>query len=584
MSTEGRASSRAVLVGLLGAAGWLLVHFLLYMRVEWWSAPFEGEWDILLPARAFAAGEVPRTAIGTIHGFEIGSYGLAAVAGLFVRLGVDPTHASRYLAAAVGASGAGVVVGGTWLLSSSAPPRRRLLGAAVAALLVCFCWPHWHFQNLGVTGTTLESSVLLAALFVTLTAGTASSRRSATLGLLFAAACLFSPLALAALPILVLSALVRADLGRRQVAAFGGGVVVLPGLIAVGLPGGLAALGNVSWSWLGLWGQASISGVAGSANWTPAQGLWATAPTPFFGTPWPVLAIVVGILIPIVALGSLGNSRSAPQHRRLAGYVVYWGLLLSLLPRTASGQVEGYRYWSIYLLLGLVAVGLGITRLRGRWAVGLGALVTGAALVGAVAAPRALPPPGRSMSAVMTTLGSHRTPERLGGREGTSDRHGTFIDLVEHMPSAHRPAFAQGYGIAIAEDLWPPGITDWWSEWNLATLRPHVTVDVWAAFVFGLGCGHAVLPEVNARREELMRQLLTQDASAYGLGFGWCEPHGPRVTRPMPHLATAASDCRSYGRVAGPALGLDDRGADRETCGTRVRPAVPDLWTYLRLR
>ncbi len=258
--------------------------------------------------------------------------------------------------------------------------------------------------------------------------------------------------------------------------------------------------------------------------------------------------------------------------------------MLALVPRTSSAGHEVARYWSVYVLLASICVGALPAVLPGRWAALPPLAVVAAAVLAAGTAPGVLPPPGRSSAAVFTTLGSHRTPERLGGREGVSDRHGTFIDLVQHVPEEVRPGFAQGYGIALAEDMIPPGLTAWWPEWDLRTLRPHVTEADWGNFLFGLGCGHAVAPRVDVEREKLLASLTPADGPTYGLGFGWCVPNGPGATSPPMALRAAAENCAALGRASGPRLGRDVRGPQADACSATVRPAVPDLWTYLRPR
>lgn len=571
MTAAERNSSLPSVVALLAAGAWLAVHFFGYLTDPWWRAPAEGEWDILLTARAAAAGAVPRAATGSIHGFEIGSYLVGLLAAVPIRLGLDPTLTSRYLAALIGSAGAGLVAGTAFAFSRAAG-RNPAVGSAVAAALAIVVWPHWHFANLGLTGTTIESSILLTTLFALL-AWDGPTPRAGLAGAVFGMAALFSPIALVALPPLCLTAIARSSPSRVLTAAkFLGGALLPPLAAALILPGGVAAVLNVGWSWTGLLGEA-----VGGEVWAPLRVLGPTAPVEFFGSGWAAVATVLGVAMPASAAVLVGSRQSTAGERRWGGYTLSWGILLAVVPRSAADLPEAARYWSVYLMLGFVAIGLLVSRLPGRWQAVGGAVVALVAAGGLYAAPTALPPAGRALVEVMATAGSHRTPERLGGREGLSDRHGTFIDLVEHVPEDHRSAFSQAYGLAVADDLTGEGLTEWWVEWELQRLRPHVRPMIWADFVFGLGCGVAV-SRIDPQRGRLLEALGDADAPSFGLGFGHCEAHGAQ-TRPPKHLRAGAETCRSLGRSAGPRL-LHGYTDPRIKCTTPVRPAVKDLWTY----
>ncbi|GEM_PF-1918989 len=575
--TEEPTRRAAVVAAGAGAVGWLLVHFQLVLPAEWWAAAFEGEWDILLPALAMADGDSVRVATGSIHGFEVGSYLVARAAGGLIQLGLEPTLASRYLAAAVGATGAAGVTGGATALLAGRSRVEMGCGALAAWTAVTFMWPHWHFQNVGVTGTSLEASVLLATFFLAASAPQ-TPWRARGLGAILAAALLFSSLALAALPAAALIVAARPRISARRLVE-GALIPLVPCTL---LPGGPTALVNIGWSWWGAPSQALANSPGADLGWSPLRAFTLLAPADLYSGPWAAASAAGSVLIVAAVLLTLTRSAPATPLRRVGGAALYCLLVLALVPRTAADGHEVARYWSVYLLLGATCLGALPAVLPRRWGPLPLVLVVGLAGTAIAFDSSPLPPPGRSVTEVFTTLGSHRTPERLGGREGISDRHGTFIDLAPRVPAPLRAAFAQGYGIAIAEDLATPGMIAWWPEWDLETLRPHVRAMDWQDFLFGLGCGHAILPRVDADRLELLRSLTDADSPSYGLGFGWCGTHGPGVTKPWGGIEEAASACASFGRRAGPRLGLDLRGSGAAACTATVRPAVPDLWTYLR--
>jgi len=306
---EARGSGGWAVAAFGGALVWLLVHFSVYLRAEWWRAPFEGEWDVLLPALAVAAGDAPRVAVGTIHGFEIGSYAVAWLAGLLVRGGLDATVASRYLAAAVGGAGAALISGATWHFLAGKGRLLRTAGTGASIAFAALLWPHWQFQNVGVTGTSLEASVLVAALFVGLT-GTPTATATRALGATLTTALLFSSLALVALPLVVLIAVLRRDLEGSKLAQ---GAAV-PVLFAALLPGGPSALINVGWAWLGAPLQALATSPGALDARDPLRAITILAPPDLYTGAPATLGVSAGSGLIIGTLLLLARSRpSSPS-------------------------------------------------------------------------------------------------------------------------------------------------------------------------------------------------------------------------------------------------------------------------------
>lgn len=558
---------------------WLALHLLVFVPEHWWAATFEGEWDVLLAAKALAAGNPPIAAVGTIHGFEIGSYVTSAGAGGLLALGLSPTDASRVTAAVVGASGIAVAAGGVhWFgLTKGHSPW---LATALTIALGAICWPHWHFLNLGVTGTTLEAAAILTLATVVAMPVAPSRRRLAGCGALLGAGLLYSPLMLAALPPVLFVLGLAGPLPRwaRAVAVVGG--FVASGLVvALVLPGGFAALINVGWFLKGI-----VPAVFDpSSTLGPAEGqhillrvLRVHAPPGFYpAAAWTVPAMLLGLAGPAAAIWLV--VRGDELGRRLGGVTLYWLVLLCLLFLN-RGAPETFRYWSVYGLLGLVCIGYALVGANARW-VGVTFTVPGVGLLLTLTATSVLPPPGRTTAEIMTTLGVHRTPQRLGVRPGVSERHGTFIDLLPYVPADHQDGFAQGYGINVADDLSPPGMIDWWPEWDLRLLKPNVPVDAWRSFVFGLGCGVAVQPSLNPDRLELLEGLESEDMAPLGLGIGTCLGHRPGGRAAHGDLRSFLLPVEGWRACAAEVLGVQP-GAVPEFCSVRLEPAVPRLWTF----
>ena len=502
-------------LALAGAGVWLAAHFGLHVSEVWWSSPAEGEWDVLLTSRAIAAGNPPPGAVGSLLGFEAGSYLTAAATALAEALGATSRVASRFVGAGVGAALAAIVVLGSASLSRGR--SARLPAAALGTLAVAFCWPLWHFLNIGVTGTSMEATVLLTA--ATLVAvGPPGPRRPLLVGVLGGAALLYSPLALTGLPLLAHLALTGED-GRLAAKSMPStaprlvlGLLAPVVLVALIVPGGVDLVINIGWFYRGgvrhLFGAESSLGAGSSGGGVLVALASLYGPgSPFEGVAWPRGLLALGLAVPAAAV-HLAAAPETSAQRRLGAATLYWAATLTVVLWSRGGFPESYRYCGVYGALGLVCVAVEVGRVprsRLRWGlVGLPVLVLGAAL--ATGKPFS-PPPGRAEHQIMTTLGVHRTPQRLGVRDGLSERHGTFIELLPNVPAEHRIAFAQGYGLDVADDLSPPGMIPWWPQWDLELLRPEIDGRTWGAFLTGLGCGAAVQPELNVDRLALLDSL-----------------------------------------------------------------------------
>ena len=557
--------------GLLAALCWVTAHFLLYVSGPWRVAPFEGEWDVLLTAKAFAAGEVLPVAAGSIHGFEVGSYLTAAVAAVPLLFGADPTWASRLVAAGIGAAGVGAAAwGAANLLPADRAGERNFVAAAVA-VLASFCFPQWHWLNVGITGTSIEAAVLLVPATLLAASAERSSGRSAAVGALMATALLYSPVALVGVPLLLWLLFGGDRTGRGERARWWAGGFAVPVVLAALLPGGPTALLSVGYSWSNLAaalfaGQGAAGAFARGGAWAPLAWLGSMAPGGFFDGRGAVAAVALAGAIPVAA--GVSAWRGTPAPRRVGLAALYWLGVLSVVFLRSDGFPEVYRYWAVYDLLGICCLALLLAELSRRALRLAPAALALLGLVGTLRAAEPLPPPHRGALDVMLSLGGHRTTERLGVGRIASDRHGTFAAVLPQVPAAHAAAFAQAYGVSVADDLSEPGLIPWWPEWELARLRSAVDEATWRQFLMGLGCGLVAQDRLDAERMRLLDELTGTEWDSVYWGAGACSEgqgeagFGRRVAAP-----TEAGAVACYAGGAG--AGCSESGV-----------VVPGLWRY----
>jgi hypothetical protein len=550
--------SRGGSLRVFGAmACWFVAHFLIYVRRPWLASPFEGEWDVLVAANAFAAGQILPVAAGSIHGYEVGSYLTAAVTSLPILLGSDPTLASRLVAAGIGAAGVGAAAWGTASLIPGDRGGERTLVAVSIALVATFCLPQWHWLNVGLTGTSIEAAVLLVWATLLAAASERTTRRSAAVGALLSAALLYSPLAWVGVP-LILWLLLGGGTSARgaHLRAWLGGLVA-PVIAAGALPGGPNALLNLGYSWWNLArGALRSAAVAGGLDadgpWAPLAALGSTAPSAFFDGRGTAGAEVLACVAPVCAVLAFG--RRGVAARRLGLAVLYWLAVLSAVFVRSQDFPEVYRYWAVYDLLCVCCVCLlaGETSARPLRFAPVGLAAVGLVLTLRVPAP--LPPPHRSLHEIVLSLGGHRTTERLGVRGLASDRHGTFVAVLPQVPTEHASAFVQAYGVSVADDLSEPGMIAWWPEWELARLKDAVDRVTWERFLLGFGCGLVAQDRLDVERMQLLDGLSSSEWEAvYGGAAACTEGAGAAGfgNRRAPPSTAQAAACMAGAAVGG---------------------------------
>ncbi len=563
-----RWASGALQAGwFLGGAGlWSVAHLAIHGPRGW---PFAvlGEWELLLPAAALAAGEEVPVGVGALHGTELGTYLVALLASVPIRMGLSPLVAGKFLAMFVGAATAGLLSwwAGRWVSAprtqvglgidvplsaeplQAAPHRVRPgLAAVIVAGLFALAWPGWHFELAGLSGRSPEALPLQILAAVLLLGPARPSRFAlAAAGTLLGLAWLLSPASLWWLA--VLGVVVGLGAVRRLpilLVAFVGGAA-LPFLFA---PGGLHALAAFVSEQLGGelvrialgWGESS-----GPSPERPGLlGLLRALPRALEGGAHnDDLQLRRGVLaVQAVALAAASGGllvrdcirRSLSVEGKVALLAASWLVPLSLLPLDRAFYPLAYRYWGLPLALSLVLYGF-LAAQGGRSGLLLAALAFGAIALILPSVPRTMVAPPPSTTDALIAAGAHGTAPRPG-----QDRHAVFRAFWRHTPSEALAAYAQGYGLALGADAWSTGMDGRVPQSPWRGLAGELPAPAFRSLLVGAGCGMGAdsqippaLAAVVVDQPPLIRGALLE-------GLGACHPQGgPSPSHLLPLLSPA---------------------------------------------
>lgn len=538
------------------AALWTVAHLVVH-GPRGWPMNVLGEWDLLLTALAIAAGDAPDAAIGTLHGNELGSWLVAAVVALPIRLGLDPVAAGKCVAVAFGASTAAVIVWlATWLSRESR--TASLAAGGLAGLLVAVAWPGFHFELQGVNGRTPEALLfqLLAVVLVVTAAESgglaAGRRRGVLLGAVLSVGWLMSPVVLwtagVAAVLFIWRILPEAEVAgdRARTAGTVAGclaagflaplllfVVLVPGggeglqlFLVDQLGGGLGvAPGEAERLGPAVFGKVGHA-LEGGAH---SPGL-VLRPLALAAIGW---ALLLGLAL---ALGrALWRRRLRDPAGSAAALGLSWLVPLAVLPLDKWFYPLAYRYWVLLLALGL-AVLPSLLALRGR--TGRIACATLAALALAItpSLPRSIVAPSASRAQALVSSGAHRMNPRPG-----RDRHAAFSALFPHVAEADRPPLAEGYGLALGGDMAVLIIDERFDRAPWDTVQPPLEGAARQSFLVGIGCGVTAVGVVPAGAVAAFTTAPRADRPALFYGLGRCGVDPARQPTPAARDAIEAS-------------------------------------------
>jgi hypothetical protein len=573
-------------LALAAAAAWTVAHVVVHAP-RGWPMNVLGEWDLLLTALAIASGYAPDAAIGTLHGPELGSWLVAALVAVPIRLGVDPVTAGKWVAVAFGASSAGVIAWfATWLGRESR--TAGIAAGGLAGLLVALAWPGLHFELQGVNGRTPESLLFqLLAVVLVATAAESVRLRSVVLrgGFVGASLCLgwlMSPVALwttaVVVPVLLWQFLPSSGSPRRGlVAVFAAALGFLAPLALFGVlvPGGGEGLrlflldqfgGGMGVNAVGV--ERLGFGVLGAVS----RALEGGAHNPALSLR-PIALALFGWGVVLGAAGTLVQAARGRQYRDPAAVAslvaLSWLVPLALLPQDIWFYPLAYRYWLLVLGLGFAVLpALLATRARwGRLACGGLALL---ALLITPTLPRSIIAPAASRAEALVSSGAHR----LGPRPGR-DRHAAFSALFPQLSVADAVLLAEGYGLALGGDMAVLLIDGSPTEPPWVTVPP-LPGSVRQALLVGVGCGLTAVGAVPVKLGELLTEAPAVDRPALFYGLGRCAVDPGR--RPMPSAFHAIDASR--GSIAGPswlALGAGLRHSGQPSDALGLDAAHPEL-------
>jgi len=454
--------------GVAGAGVWLVAHAIL-LAPRGFPAHQPGEWEVLLTARALASGDVLAAPVGTIHGFEFGSYLLAALAAIPIAAGLDAVLVSKALAAAVGASLAGLLTAWAWAVAEERGTSGPL-AAGAAALLIAGLLPAWHAATAGLNGSTVEGLLPQVAAMMLATRPRPDRRRALACGALIGLAWTFGPTALGGLVLVSLLLHGRGARGREAV-GFGAGIAAAWLLPALLLPGGFGSLaifvdGHLS-GWL------SPVGGDGPGPWAfPLRAPGAAAGGAVVGT-FP-LGAAWSVAAPAIAIGAAAWAvRRRDVARGLFVCAAFWWVALPGIPWQYRTYPPAYRYWLPALLSTAAVTGVLIAGARSR-----PAAVALVALCVAGLATSTLKVPPTDLEHSLFTTATHRL-----GVPADRPPDEVFEALAPHVPADARFVFGMGHGVLRAVALRRSAAT-------VADLpTPRVDRDLSAGFLFGWGCG-----------------------------------------------------------------------------------------------
>ena len=572
-------------LALVAAIAWTVAHLVVH-GPRGWPMDVLGEWDLLLTALAIAAGNPPDAAIGTLHGHELGSWLVAALVALPIRLGLDPVTAGKWVAVAFGASSAGVIAWfAAWLGRDSR--TSALVAGGLAALLVAVAWPGLHFELQGVNGRTPES-LLFQLLAVVLVATAAESEalgptllRSALAGATLCLGWLMSPVVLWTAAVVGLALLWKIfpspPTVRRGLLVIGAatlGFLAPLALFGVLVPGGSEGLHLFFVEQLGGMGVTPdaadrlgfgvlgmLSGALEGGAHNPALSL---RPISLLIFGWGLLLGMVAALV--LAVRTL---RTRDPAGVAAGIGLSWLLPLALLPLDKWFYPLAYRYWVLLLGLGF-AVLPALLAARGRGGrIACGALALLALLI-TPTLPQSIIAPAATRAEALVSSGAHRMNPRPG-----RDRHDAFSALFPQVAATDATPLAEGYGLALGGDMAVLLIDDRFAEppWTTAPLPPGPARQ---AFLIGVGCGLTAVGVVPVKAVEILSEAPAADRPGLFYGLGRCAVDPDR--QPTPSAQEAIEARRAD--IAGPswlALGAGLRHAGQPVDVFGSSPAHPEF-------
>lgn len=518
--TRDRPRALPWLLAFAGGGLWAVAHVIALRQRGWPRMDVRGEWDVLLTTLALAAGDPPDAVLGAVHGYELGSYLIAALVSLPVTLGADPVVAAKLVALGFGALLAGATVWlATWLALRASPdaePLRVAVAVGPTILVVACAWPGLHLEFAGLSGNTLESFALqVVAVGLTISRSPGASLRPLAVGALLTAAVLLSPVAAwTGLGLAAAALLVRPRPRPRALAlAVAGGALVVAAFAAF-VPGGGEGLarflveqvdgqglgGPDTGAPLGLGILAHIHHALEGRALNPALGL---RPVALAGLGW---ILVLGLLVAV---------RPGPPHlRAVAMLALSWAVPLMLLPAGRWFYPLAFRYWVLAIALALAVLPAVLLRLGRPGRLGAGALAC-LALACVPSLPALTTGPFLLRAEAIMGAAAHTLEPRPG-----RDRHAAFHAFAPHLPSRDRGAFAEGYGLRLGGDEAQrrPGAPPIdWSE-----VADRLEPGVRARFLVGVGCGMTVRGPVTDRMVEVIHTAPAAHRDAVFWGLGRC--------------------------------------------------------------
>lgn len=526
---------------------WCLVHLRIHVPRGWPWLERRGEWDFLMTAVAMGAGEPPDAILGAVHGFELGSYLVAALVAIPVALGADPTASVRVLAMLLGAVFVGAVVWlSSWFAVRLADWRRAARAVGVMGLVLALGWPGLHMEFEGLSGNTVESFVLqlLAAALVVTAPSAPGWRRPLAVGFLLGLAGLFSPVAAWSAGAVGLVGLVLTDGWGARARVLG--LAVAGGLspfiaFAVLAPGGVGGIEHFLWTYLEAGGPGpdgssapglAVVGKVGEALVGPTvnEELWLRDGV-LAGVGWSLVAALA-----FVGVRGGSDPDITRRLRAVALLAASWALPVMRLPEDLWLYPLAFRYWLFGIALAFVLLPVALLHL-GRG----GAVVGGALVVAALACVPSLPRtiihdiPSRAQALVGAAAHS------MGPRRGR-DRHEQYLAVAPHLRPQDRPALAEGYGMHLGMDFVTPLEGSPPAPW--LPMAEALPPELRTRFLVGVGCGMSIRPLTDASLAAV-RQARAELAAPVWWGLGRCST-SPALDE---HLGVPAFDAGRAERV-----------------------------------
>lgn len=551
-----RSTRTILLCASAAAAAWVATHLAIQLPRGW---PYFaiGEWDVLLLARAIEAGDPPTMVLGSVHGYQVGSWLVGAAVALLLTLGVPILAASKIVAVSFGATTAALCAGSAAALCRT--QRAAVVTAVLVGVTMAGCWPAWHLDLSGLTGATPESVPFqLAALLLALFRPWGGVRSAVASGIALAIAWLFSPATLwvIALSLLALcrplspgdsslraiTSRLTGALGALSAILFGVALVLPEGFegMAVFLSSNLSAGMEVflSWNVLAAAGGAGavepvglqkLTNVLSMAPQTLAP-IEETAPSLLRRAPLLLGGAIVAT--PLLALWQVLRARRLQPSGLLALAAATWVLPLSgfILPEA--------RYFVVPMCLGLLALATSLGHQvdrapeSERLTAGLCALIVVLAACTLGGWFGHSPVPADSFRQSLLATGAHsiaartpltrRAPTAPPGPNIDSSR---LLALLPHTPEEGRVPLLHGFGLDIGSDPRAGDIIgrEPWLVPALEQLGDKLTPAEYSGLLVGAGCGLVVNPVTVLHRAGLDRAS-PDDLALLSYGMGLCAP------------------------------------------------------------